>query len=35
MDQEGFYMRLMGQSTDFREATRAFVEKREPKFIGH
>jgi 2-(1,2-epoxy-1,2-dihydrophenyl)acetyl-CoA isomerase len=35
MDQEGFYMRLLGQSTDFREATRAFVEKREPKFIGH
>ena len=35
MDQEGFYQRLTGQSTDFREAARAFVEKREAKFIGH
>ena len=35
MDQEGFYQRLTGQSNDSREAVRAFIEKREPKFAGN
>jgi 2-(1,2-epoxy-1,2-dihydrophenyl)acetyl-CoA isomerase len=34
MDQEAFYQRLTGLSNDSREAVRAFIEKREPKFAG-
>jgi 2-(1,2-epoxy-1,2-dihydrophenyl)acetyl-CoA isomerase len=34
LDQEGFNMVLTGMSNDSREAVRAFVEKREPKFSG-
>jgi 2-(1,2-epoxy-1,2-dihydrophenyl)acetyl-CoA isomerase len=35
LDQEGFYQRLTGLSNDSREAVRAFIEKREPKFAGN
>jgi 2-(1,2-epoxy-1,2-dihydrophenyl)acetyl-CoA isomerase len=35
MDQEAQYMRLMGLSNDHREAAGAFVEKRDPKFVGN
>lgn len=34
MDQEALNMRLSGMSNDSREAVRAFIEKREPKFTG-
>lgn len=34
LDHEGFNMVLTGMSNDSREAVRAFVEKREPKFQG-
>ncbi len=34
LDQEGFNQRLTGMSNDSREAVRAFIEKREPKFAG-
>ena len=35
LDQEGFYQRLTGLSNDSREAVRAFIDKREPKFAGN
>lgn len=35
LDQEGFYQILTGLSNDSREAVRAFIEKREPKFAGN
>lgn len=34
MDQEALNMRLSGMTNDSREAVRAFVEKREPRFTG-
>ena len=34
LDQEGFNQRLTGLSNDSREAVRAFIEKRQPKFAG-
>lgn len=34
MDQEALNMRLSGMTNDHREAAKAFVEKREPKFAG-
>ncbi len=34
LDHEALNMRLAGMSTDSREAVRAFIEKREPKFQG-
>ena len=35
LDQEAAYMRLTGLSNDSREAVRAFIEKREAKFVGN
>jgi 2-(1,2-epoxy-1,2-dihydrophenyl)acetyl-CoA isomerase len=35
MDQEAFYQRLTSLTSDHREAVKAFVEKREPKFAGN
>jgi 2-(1,2-epoxy-1,2-dihydrophenyl)acetyl-CoA isomerase len=35
IDHEALNMRLSGMTNDFREAARAFVEKREPKFAGN
>jgi 2-(1,2-epoxy-1,2-dihydrophenyl)acetyl-CoA isomerase len=34
LNHEALNMRLSGMSNDSREAVRAFIEKREPKFIG-
>ncbi len=34
LDQEALNMRLSGLSVDSREAVRAFIEKREPNFVG-
>jgi 2-(1,2-epoxy-1,2-dihydrophenyl)acetyl-CoA isomerase len=34
LDQEALLMRISGLSRDSREAVLAFVEKREPKFVG-
>ena len=34
LDQEALNMRLSGMAKDFREGTRAFVEKRDPAFTG-
>jgi 2-(1,2-epoxy-1,2-dihydrophenyl)acetyl-CoA isomerase len=34
LDQEALHMRISGMSADIREAVRAFMEKREPNFIG-
>ena len=34
LDQEAMNMRISGMSQDSREAVLAFMEKREPKFIG-
>ncbi len=34
LDYEALHMRLSGMSNDSREAVRAFIEKREPKFTG-
>jgi len=34
LDYEALHMRLSGMSDDSREAVRAFIEKREPKFQG-
>ncbi|MCC6382565.1 MAG: enoyl-CoA hydratase/isomerase family protein [Dehalococcoidia bacterium] len=34
LDQEALLMRMSGVSRDSREAVRAFVEKREPRFVG-
>lgn len=34
LDQEALHMRISGMSADSREAVRAFMEKREPQFIG-
>jgi 2-(1,2-epoxy-1,2-dihydrophenyl)acetyl-CoA isomerase len=34
MDHEALNMRLSGMSNDSREAVRAFIEKREAKFMG-
>ncbi|HZR38414.1 MAG TPA: enoyl-CoA hydratase-related protein [Nevskia sp.] len=35
MDLEGTVVPLVAQSEDFREGTRAFLEKRPPKFVGN
>jgi enoyl-CoA hydratase/carnithine racemase len=35
MDQEAEYMVRAAQTTDHKEAARAFVEKRKPVFVGH
>lgn len=34
LDQEALLMRISGFTTDHREAVRAFLEKREPSFVG-
>jgi 2-(1,2-epoxy-1,2-dihydrophenyl)acetyl-CoA isomerase len=34
LDQEAMNMRISSYSTDSREAVRAFVEKRDPVFVG-
>jgi 2-(1,2-epoxy-1,2-dihydrophenyl)acetyl-CoA isomerase len=34
LDQEALLMRISGMSADSREAVRAFIEKRDPQFIG-
>ncbi len=34
LDQEALLMRISGLSVDSREAVRAFMEKREPRFVG-
>jgi 2-(1,2-epoxy-1,2-dihydrophenyl)acetyl-CoA isomerase len=34
LDQEALLMRISGMSADSREAVRAFIEKREPQFVG-
>lgn len=34
LDQEALLMRMSGASRDSREAVRAFIEKREPRFVG-
>ncbi|MEH2625250.1 enoyl-CoA hydratase/carnithine racemase [Bradyrhizobium sp. AZCC 1719] len=35
MDQEAAYMVRSAQTTDHKEAVRAFIEKRKPVFVGH
>jgi 2-(1,2-epoxy-1,2-dihydrophenyl)acetyl-CoA isomerase len=35
MDLEGSLVPLMAQAEDFKEGTRAFIEKRAPKFTGY
>jgi 2-(1,2-epoxy-1,2-dihydrophenyl)acetyl-CoA isomerase len=34
LDQEALNMRLSGSTSDHKEAAKAFVEKRKPKFAG-
>jgi 2-(1,2-epoxy-1,2-dihydrophenyl)acetyl-CoA isomerase len=34
LDQEALHQRISGLTEDSREAVRAFLEKREPNFLG-